>query len=43
MALKQIPVEHLSEVDTFQIIDFDMIQHVPCCNDMIETILKHAL
>ena len=27
-ALKQIPVELLSEFDTFQIIDFDMIQVV---------------
>ena len=26
-----------------QISDFDMIQLVPFCNDMIETILKHDL
>ena len=32
-----------SEVDTFQIIDFDMIQFVPFYKYMIETVLKHDL
>ena len=35
-------MEHLSEVDTFQIIDFDMIQFVPLDVSMI-LVVSHTL